>query len=251
MTFQNGVIDKAVQPGDRSAPRSTRPPTRHAAIVPPPDREQAFARARRRSARVRFLRKAILVGSLGSVVAMAGTAVFNPFSPRTGALSFSALSLDGTKITMARPKLAGFRPDGQPFSMTAEKALQDVKHPTVVELKTVTGQVGASSGETTRISADAGVYDTAAEHMQLFDNVRISNSRFEVRLRKADIDFKTGVYESDGPVEAHVGQGTTIFGDRGSARNNGQEFTFEGHVRTKIVQPADTTGDAAAKGANP
>ncbi|MBV9287459.1 MAG: LPS export ABC transporter periplasmic protein LptC [Hyphomicrobiales bacterium] len=251
MTFRNGAIDKAIQPGVGSAPRVAHPRARHIAIVPPPDREEAFVRARRRSARVRFLRKAILVGGLGSVVAMVGSAVFNPFMPRTGALSFSALSLDGTKITMARPKLTGFRPDGQPFSMTAEKALQDIKNPAVVELKTVTGEVGASSGETTRISADAGVYDSAGEHMQLFDNVRISNSRFEVRLRKADIDFKTGVYESDEPVEAHVGQGTTIFGDRGSARNNGQEFTFEGHVRTRIVQPADTAGDAAAKGANP
>ena len=247
MTFQNGATLAAV--GDRapSVGPSSRAGARHAAIVSPPDRERLFARARRRSARVRLLRKAILIGGLGSAVAIVGTTFFDPFATRVGALSFSALSLEGTKVTIANPRLAGFRPNGQPFSMTAEKALQDVRSPTVVELRKVSGEIGVSSGEQTRISADAGVYDSAGERMQLSDNVRIGNSRFEVRLRKADIDFRAGVYQSDEPVEAHVGDGTTIFGDRATARNNGQEFTFEGHVRTKIVPPAGTEGEAGAK----
>ena len=42
---------------------------------------------------------------------------------------------------MASPKLAGFRSDGQPYSVTAEKALQDVKNPTTVELQKLTGNI--------------------------------------------------------------------------------------------------------------
>lgn len=251
MTFQNGVIGTAVEDDRRSAQPAARARVRHAVLAPPQDREAAFARAGRRSARVRFLRKAILFGSLGSVAAIIAVAFFNPFATKVGALSFSALSLDGTKVTIANPKLAGFRPDGQPFSMTAEKALQDIKNPTVVELKKVTGEVGVSVGETTRVSADAGVYDSVNQRMQLSENVQIFNSHFLVRLQEADIDFKTGVYKSDEPVEVHVGEGTTIFGDRATARNNGQEFTFEGHVRTKIIPQADSPEDAQAKGANP
>jgi lipopolysaccharide export system protein LptC len=236
---------------ERTAGPAGRAGVRDIAIVAPPDRQRAFALARRRSARVRFLRRAILIGGLGSVAAMAVIAIFDPFSARIGSFNFSALSLDGTKITMARPKLAGFRADGQPFSVTAEKALQDIKNPTMVELRKLTGDIGLAGGEMTHVSADAGLFDSVREHMQLSDNVRIGNAHFEVRLRKADIDFKTGVYQSDEPVEVHVGEGTTIVGDRASARDNGEEFTFEGHVRTRIIPPADSTADADAKRTGP
>jgi lipopolysaccharide export system protein LptC len=243
MAFQNSAMAREAE---RTAAPSGRASGRHIAIAPPPDREQAFARAKRRSGRVRFLRKAILVSVLGTAAAMVGIAIFNPFATKFGALSFSGLSLDGTKVKMARPKLAGFRSDGQPYSVSAETALQDVKHPTIVELQKLTGDVGMTGGETTRIGADSGTFDSLGQHMHLSGNVRIGNARFDVRLRTAEIDFKTGSYQSDDPVEVHVGEQTTIFSDRAMARNNGQELTFEGHVRTRMNSLADTVADAGA-----
>lgn len=207
------------------------------------DREAAFSRARNRSAFVRFLRKGILIGVASAITAMIVIAIFNPFAAKFGSLGFSALSLDGSKIAMERPRLAGFRSDGQPYMLTAERALQDVKNPTEVELQKLTGEIGMAGGEATRIRANAGVYDSTRERMSLSGDVRIGNSKFEVWLRTADIDFKSGVYESHEPVEVHVGEDTTINGDRAVARNNAQEFTFEGHVKTRIASPAAAEAD--------
>jgi lipopolysaccharide export system protein LptC len=234
---------------ERTAVPSAWAGARHIAIVPPPNREKAFARARRRSGWVRLLRKAILASVLATVVAM--VAIFNPFATKFEGLSFTGLSLNGTKVTMANPKLTGFRNDGQPYSVTAEKALQDIKNPTTVELQKLTGDVGMAGGETMRISADSGVYDTLAQRMRVSGNVRMSNARFDVRLRTADVDFKTGSYQSDDPVEIHVGEQTTVFSDRATARNNGQQLTFEGHVKTRMNSPPDTTADADAKQPRP
>jgi lipopolysaccharide export system protein LptC len=177
-------------------------------------------------------------------------AIYNPFSTKLGALSFRNVGLDGTKIAMARPKLAGFRSDGQAYTLTAETALQDVRRPTVVELQKISGEIGATGGETTHLSADAGTYDSVGEHMKLRSNVRIGNARFEVRLRSADIDFKTGVYQSDDPVEVHIGDRATITGDRATARHNGQEYVFEGHVRTNI-NPSTAAAEDDGKVATP
>ena len=47
---------------------------------------------------------------------------------------------------MERPKLAGFRNDGQPY-LTAERALQESKQPTIVELQKVDGEIGMAGGE--------------------------------------------------------------------------------------------------------
>ena len=174
-------------------------------------------------------------------------AFFNPFATKLGSLSFNALSVEGTKIVMDRPKLAGFRSDGQAYLLTAERALQDIKQPTIVQLRKVEGEIGTAGGEATHLSADAGVYDSVGERMELSGNVRIKNGRFTVLLRSAKFDFKSGAYGSDEPVEVQGGRRHDRYSPIGrSALNHGQELTFEGHVQDKH-RSADRTKSLRAK----
>jgi lipopolysaccharide export system protein LptC len=249
--FQNEAIPTGASGGERTAPFAPSSPARLIGVAPPRDREDAFAKAKRRSGRVRLLRLAILIVGLGTVAATLVVAFFNPFATKLGALRFNALSVEGTKIVMDRPKLAGFRSDGQAYLLTAERALQDVKQPTMVQLQKVDGEIGTADGEATHLSADAGVYDNLAEHMELSGNVRIKNGRFVVLLRSARFDFKSGAYGSDERVEVQGDDGTTIFADRASAVNHGQELTFDGHVRTNIVPQANQEPASEVKRTNP
>jgi lipopolysaccharide export system protein LptC len=249
--FHNEAIPTGATRAERMASFASSSATRRVGVAPPPDRERAFAKAKRRSGRVRLLRRGILIGGLGAVAAGLVIAFFNPFATKLGSLGFADLSVEGTKIVMDRPKLAGFRSDGQAYLLTAERALQDIKQPTVAQLQTVDGEMGMAGGEATHLSADAGVYDNLAEHMELSGNVRIKNGRFTVLLRSAKFDFKSGVYGSDERVEVQGSDGTTIFADRGSAINHGQELTFDGHVRTNIVPQANQESASEVKRANP
>ena len=249
--FHTEQIAAKVADGDPTAAFSARAVTRRIGVAPPADREQAFAKAGRRSARVRRLRQAILVGGLGAVAAVFVTAVFNPFATKLGSLGLSKLSVEGTKIVMDHPKLAGFRNDGQAYLMTAKRALQDIKQPTVMELEKVEGEIGAANGESTHVSADSGVYDSLGERMELSNNVRITNGRANVLLRSAKFDFKSGAFRSDEPVEVRVSDGTTIVSDRAFAVDHGQELTFDGHVKTRIVPQKDQQAAADGKGTNP
>ncbi|HEY5203647.1 MAG TPA: LPS export ABC transporter periplasmic protein LptC [Roseiarcus sp.] len=249
--FHHDAIPTGVSGGERMAPFAPSSMGRLVGVTPPRDREHAFAKAKRRSARVRSLRLAILIGGLGTVAATLVVAFFNPFATKLGVLNFNALSVEGTKIVMDRPKLAGFRSDGQAYLLTAERALQDIKQPTMVQLRKVDGEIGMADGEPTHLTADGGVYDNLAEHMELSGNVRIKNGRFTVLLRSARFDFKSGVYGSDEPIEVQGGEGTTIFADRGSALNHGQEMTFEGHVRTNIVPQSKQEPANELKRTNP
>jgi lipopolysaccharide export system protein LptC len=249
--FHNEAIPPGATRAERMASLASSPAPRRVGVAPPPDREQAFAKAKRRSRRVRLLRHTILIGGIGGVAVMIVVAFFNPFATKLGSLSFAALSVEGTKIVMDRPKLAGFRSDGQPYVLTAERALQDIKQPTVVQLRKVEGEIGMAGGEATHLVADAGVYDSVGEHMELSGNVRIKNGRATVLLRSARFDFKSGVYGSDDRVEVQGGDGTTIFADRASALNHGQEVTFDGHVRTNIVPQSKQEPASEVKGINP
>jgi lipopolysaccharide export system protein LptC len=249
--FQNEAIPTGASRGERRAPFAPSSTSRLIGVAPPHDREHAFAKAKRRSGRVRLLRLAILIGGLGTIAATLVVAFFNPFATKLGALRFNTLSVEGTKIVMDRPKLAGFRSDGQAYLLTAERALQDIKQPTIAQLRKVEGEIGTAGGEATHLSADAGVYDNLAEHMELSGNVRIKNGRFIVLLRSARFDFKSGAYGSDERVEVQGDDGTTIFADRASALNHGQELTFEGHVRTNIVPQSKQEPASEVKRTNP
>jgi lipopolysaccharide export system protein LptC len=245
--FHDDAIPTELEGGARIEPFAPRSATRRIGAAPAHGREKAFAKAKRRSARVRLARLAIPIGGLGAVVVVLAITFFNPFATKLGSLSFGTLSVDGTKIVMDHPKLAGFRSDGQAYSVTAERALQDVKQPTVAQLQKVDGEMGMADGEPTHLSSDAGVYDSVGEHMELSGNVRIKNTRFTVLLRSARFDFKSGVYGSDENVEVQAGDGTTIFADRAAAINHGQELTFEGHVRTRIVPQTNQRPTAEIK----
>ena len=163
--------------GARLAPEGAGGPEGAHATAHSPERERLFAAAQRRSARVRFLRRAIFAFVAAAVAAMIAIVVFDPFGPKVGSLSFSNLSIDGTKIAMSKPRLAGFRSDGQPYVLTAQRALQDIKKPTIAELETLVGDIGTPTGETTRLTAELGRLRhrrPAHEHVRKRENLEFT-----------------------------------------------------------------------------
>jgi lipopolysaccharide export system protein LptC len=216
------------------------------------ERAAAFAAAARHSKLVRFLRVAILVGAASAIAILAIIAIFDPFGRLTVDASVAGLGLDGTKVMMERPKLAGFRKDGRPYVVTADRAMQDVLHPTIVELRGINAEVGIAGSGASKVTADAGVYDTTNEHMEISRNVHVKSEQYDVRLQSASIDFKAGIYVSHEPVNVVTSGGTTIDADQVSATDNGKQLTFEGHVRS-VLQVGDAAGrtNGELKGTGP
>jgi lipopolysaccharide export system protein LptC len=215
-------------------------------------RASAFAAAARHSARVRFFRVALLGGAVGAVAVLAGIALFDPFGRLAGGVSIDGIGVDGTKVTMAHPKLAGFRKDGRPYLVTAQEAVQDALHPTLVELHGIEADITMAEGGLAHMTAKSGLYDSAQEHMDVSDNVRIKSPQYNAWLKSASIDFKSGLYVSEEPVTVVTSSGTTLSGDAMSAMDNGKELVIEGNVKTMIppMSPADET-KSQKKGAKP
>jgi lipopolysaccharide export system protein LptC len=215
-------------------------------------RLRAFAVARTHSRLVRFLRVAAPVGLIVGVAALIVGALVDPFGAKMSGPSIGELSVDGVKITMGRPKLSGFRRDGRAYVVNAAKAIQDVTRPTVVELRQVDGDLGLGEDGSLHIAAAVGFYDTVRQSLDLSQDVRIHNSNYDVRLASANIDFKAGVYRSDAPVTLTMANGGTISADSAVARDNGEELTFLGHVRSMFAPEAGAPpASAQMKGTNP
>jgi lipopolysaccharide export system protein LptC len=214
-------------------------------------RRRAFVAARRHTRLVRFLRIATPASVIVGVAALVLGALFNPFRVIPGDISIGSLGIDGVKITMGRPKLTGVRNDGRAYVVNAAKAIQDVTHPTIVELQEIDGEIGMADNQVAHITAQAGLYDSVHQTLDMSKDVRIHNSSYDVRLTSANVDFKNGVYRSEQPVTVVMTNGTTVSGDSALARDNGSELTFTGHVRS-IFATADNEGAAAdMKGKTP
>src|SRR5262245_25213920 len=103
---------------------------------------QKFKTARRHSFRVRLLRIAlpiVLVGIVGTVV---GLSYFNPARLLTRLpLDPGKVTISGTKVTMAAPRLAGFTNDQRAYELTARTASQDVTNPNFLELQDISAKV--------------------------------------------------------------------------------------------------------------
>jgi len=210
-------------------------------------RARAYDQARRHSARVRFYKRVIPIGTAVAVAALVAITLAAPSVP--GGLSLGPISFSGTKVTMESPKMTGFHKDKRPYEVTATSAIQDVRKPNVIELNQMRGRlVIDDNGTAARLEAATGVFDTTREHLDLRQDVRITtDSGHEARLKSAAIDFKAGTVLSREAVTVTLTDGT-IEAQGLEISDNGRVLTFIGRVHAVFEaegDPARTSSTSA------
>ena len=190
---------------------------------------------------MRRLRVAILVGAIALVLAVVVFAFFDPFRAVLPAgVSIDHAGLSGTTVTMARPRMSGYRKDGRPYDFTAESAIQNLKTPGVLQLNVLDAHVAMTDGKA-HVTADVGIYDTTKEIMDLKGNIHItSESGADIHMKSAHIEFNGGNVASQEPVSVSMPSGT-VASDSMHMVANGADVTFVGHVHS-VVQAVVPSG---------
>jgi lipopolysaccharide export system protein LptC len=163
--------------------------------------ERLYRRARRHSRLVRVLR-VCLVGAV--VVVLVGLVVDN-YLPSGGALrlpgEIANVLIQGTKVTMQKPRLTGYTSDGRAYQLSAEAAAQDVTKPDFVQLERIRANMEMADKSTVDLWADDGVYDMKGDMLTLNNNIHlVSSTGYEARLSQALVDVRKGNVTSDTPV---------------------------------------------------
>ena len=211
---------------------------------------RAYAKARRHSRWVRFFRFAIPVGATLAIGAVAVIAVFDPFG-RMGNLTLGPVRLEGTKIKMEEPRLTGYRKDARGYEVTAVAALQDVRKPTIIELKEMRGRMTMDQeGTQAYLTAATGVFDTQKEQLELQSDIHVRTDKDqEAWLKSAKADFKAGTMSSKEPVRVRL-PNATVEADSLDITDSGKVITFIGSVRT-VIENAPPPQSQAASAASP
>lgn len=197
-----------------------------------------LAAARRHTILVRVLRGgALAVCALAAVLVLGGAWLAGSGLPLIE-LSAGQVGFDGTRVTLATPKISGFQIDRRPYAIKARSGIQDLTTPHLVELLDIEVGIGTAADETMRVMASHAEYDRKQDRVVLTGDVRIANtSGYDLSLQAAAIDFKAGTLVSDTPVRARL-DGATIEAGRMTIDDHGHSVTFRGGVKSSIEPDA-------------
>ena len=215
------------------------------------DRAKAFRDAGRHTLRVRILRWGIVLGALALALGAAAFALIDRLGGRQVDLTLARATLNGSRVTMDAPKLNGFRRNGRPYEVRARSGVQDVRSPKIIELNEVEANLQTADRTSVRVLAPEGVFDSGADRMRLQSGsgtggsgtggagaVRVtSTSGYNIVMRSAEMDFKTGAMRSNDPVSVTMTNGT-VEADSLDVTGNGASVSFIGNVRSVIMPEA-------------
>jgi lipopolysaccharide export system protein LptC len=206
--------------------------------------EPAFRAAVQHSRRVRFLRRAIPLGSVLVLTFLVARSVTGLFW--SGDAHVESLAIQGRKIVMDKPRLSGFKRDGRSYELTATTATQDIKAPNMVELDALTARMQTGKEGWADLKGAKGVYDSKIERLEVDGGVNVvTQSGLDAKLKDALIEFKAGTIVTDKPVEVTSPQGD-VEADRMQVLDNGRRLIFEGRVRSVFVNPQTKAAQAKA-----
>lgn len=207
-------------------------------------RRNAFLAARRHS---RFVRRMRFMLPAGAVVAILVMVVVARISLPMGLdLSLAKLSVTRNAVIMDNPHLTGFDEDGREYTVRADRAIQQIAAPDMVNLETIEAQITTDSQGTATVTARSGDYDNSAGTLSLDGGIAVDSSQgYSLRLENADIDLENGTLVSTSPVSVRY-QDSETTGQGLSVTGGGKSIIIEGSVRTRLMPPKRDAAESSA-----
>ncbi|MCL8381186.1 hypothetical protein [Xanthobacter aminoxidans] len=223
---------------------------------PPPD----FTKARRHSARVRWIKRLVPVTIVVAVLGIGAVSILSRLKLSIDLpFDIGHLTLSGSRLTMELPKLSGFTDDNRGYRITAKTAVQDLTRPDVIELSDIEARLELADKGWASVNAKTGSFDTKKQFITLGDGVDLAmNGGYGGKLEDADVDIKAGTIATSHPVVFTYLDGKLV-ADRLDVTDRGARALFQGHVQLDFRMSnlpgqkpdgANAAGNNAA-GANP
>jgi len=192
------------------------------------DVDRAVRKAGRHSVLVRIVRIVLPVGVVAGLTVLVLLTYFSPMQMFDKLPSVSGkLAVQGSKITMELPRIAGFTRDSRAYELNAETAVQDITKPDIVELQNLRAKMELADKDVVLITANAGTYNTKADRIVLRDQIVVTSQQgYKALLREAAVEMKKGNVVSEQPVEITLPNGT-LKANRMEITDSGEVIRFE------------------------
>jgi lipopolysaccharide export system protein LptC len=192
----------------------------------------AYARARLHSARVKKLK--ILLPALALLISAGFIAVSFLSNLIPGNLQFDGATIEDGKIVMQKPAMSGRNAEGTFYSMTAKRALQDVKSPNLITLESIEAVVPANNDLTAKVIATSGIFDRDTDRMNMTAPFKLLLSNgITANFQSAFLDTRAGEMTSDEPITISTPNASVVANSL-QIEDKGSTVIFEGGVKVVI-----------------
>lgn len=194
-------------------------------------RRHAFEKAARQSRLIRRLRVALPVLSVVLLSAVIGFTVLTRLEL---ALSYGDLAITSEGLSMSAPKLSGSDGKGRTYTVSAERAVQDLGNPKLIRLYGINAHVRQADGSAADFAAGSGLYDAGGQTLVLDKDISIrSDDGSTADLERASIDLATGNVTSDAPIDFSSSLGS-IQAQGMAVEQKGGSVTFSNGVKMTV-----------------
>jgi lipopolysaccharide export system protein LptC len=135
---------------------------------------------------------------------------------------------------MMKPRLAGSDSRGNPYVITADRAVQDAHNPKKATLQNLEADLTLDKGNWINARAKAGMVDTATGELELYNGIDVFTANgYELHSNSASANMRQSVIHGH---EVVTGQGPdgTLRADQFHADRNTDILTLSGHVQMTL-----------------
>jgi lipopolysaccharide export system protein LptC len=166
--------------------------------------------AERYSRFVNIMRRGLLLAGLLLIGLVIGYSLIPRQSQRI-AMTFENMGMVSGDLAMTKPKLHGTDSDGNPFTVTADKAIQNPKNLRQASLINVEADLSLKDGQWLNATAPHGVLDADARQLSLSGAIAVfTDQGYEIHTDLAHIDLARGIAAGPHRVTGQGPQGTFV-----------------------------------------
>jgi len=187
-----------------------------------------------RYSRFVVLMKRVLMLGAFAIIAAVLAFFFVQRMPRQLQMSYERLGRVQNDLTMMKPRLAGTDSKGNPYVITAARAVQDAHNPKKAVLQNLEADLSMDKDNWINARAKSGMVDMATSQLELYDGIDVFTATgYELHSNSASANLKQSMIHGHEPV---TGQGPdgTLRADEFHADRATNILTLSGHVQMTL-----------------
>jgi lipopolysaccharide export system protein LptC len=159
---------------------------------------------------VNIMRRGLLLAGLLLIGLVVGYSLI-PRQAQRVAMTFEKMGIVSGDLAMTSPKLHGTDSEGNPFTVTADKATQNPKNLRQAALTNVEADLSLKDGQWLNATAPHGILDADARQLSLNGAIAMfTDQGYEVHTDLAHIDLARGIATGPHRVTGQGPQGTFV-----------------------------------------
>jgi lipopolysaccharide export system protein LptC len=189
---------------------------------------------------VTLMKRALPIAAL-VLLAAVGIYAFQPRQQDRMAMTFERVGEVANDLAMIKPRLSGTDAKGNPFVITADRAVQEGRNSRRARLENVDADMTLDKERWLNATAANGLFDADARTLVLGGGIAVfSDNGYELHTRAAHFDLKRGFVHGEQKV---TGQGPlgTMSADAFEVDKTTQQIRLKGNVRTSFQKAAGKT----------